>query len=134
MNAQQMTLARKCLEAAEQDLMTFPEIVGALRDGGFEGYTVDYRRATATYYLPTGESIELATHGPGLAVSDAFDLAALKAAIRQAQTLAPGYTYKGFCAKAKAAGCAGYMVSFTGQRALYFSRAAETHAELFPPQ
>lgn len=134
MNAQQTTLARKCLEGSEDGSMTFPEIIGALMDGGFEGYTVDYRRATATYYLPSGESIELATQGSDLAVSETFDPAALKAAIREAQTLAPGYTYKGFCAKAKAAGCAGYMVSFTGRRALYFSRTAETHVELFPSQ
>jgi uncharacterized protein YbcV (DUF1398 family) len=134
MNAQQTTLARDCLRGAEHDTMTFPEIIRALMDGGFEGYTVDYRRATATYYLPSGESIELATHGSGLAVSETFEPAALKAAIREAQTLAPGYTYKGFCAKATAAGCAGYVVSFTGRRALYFGRTAEAHAELFPSE
>src|SRR5262245_34807009 len=122
MNAQQTMLARKRLEGAEHNSMTFPEIIGALLDGGFEGYAVDSRRATATYYLPSGESIELATHGSDPAVSETFDPAALKAAIREAQTLGPGYTYKGFCAKAKAAGCAGYMVSFTGRRALYFGR------------
>ena len=49
-----------------------------------------------------------------------------------AQTLAPGYTYKGFCAKARAAGCAGYIVSFTGRRAVYFGRTAEIHVEHFP--
>jgi uncharacterized protein YbcV (DUF1398 family) len=132
MNAQQATLVRKCLEGAEQDSMTFPEIVAALMDGGFEGYMVDYRRATASYYLPSGESIELATHGSDLAVGETFDPVALKAAICEAQALAPDYTYKGFSQKVTAAGCAGYIVSFTGRRALYFARTAETHVEHFP--
>ena len=32
----------------------------------------------------------------------------------------------------KAAGCAGYIVSFLGRRVLYIGRTAETHVELFP--
>lgn len=39
---------------------------------------------------------------------------AIELAVREAQSNAPGYTYAGFCAKVKAAGCAGYMVSFSG--------------------
>jgi hypothetical protein len=31
-----------------------------------------------------------------------------------------------------AAGCAGYIVSFTGRRAVYFGRNAEIHVECFP--
>lgn len=54
------------------------------------------------------------------------------AAIREAQSLVPGYTYRGFCAKARAAGCAGYIVSFLGRRAVYFGRTAETLTEPFP--
>lgn len=132
MNAQQQTLAQTCLEAAENNTKTFPQTVGALIAGGFESYTVDYRRASATYYLPSGESVELAAHKSDQAVGVAFDTEALQGAIREAQTLAPGYTYKGFCAKAKAAGCVGYMVSFLGRRAVYFGRTGETHVELFP--
>jgi uncharacterized protein YbcV (DUF1398 family) len=132
MIAQQQTLAQNCLDAAENNTKTFPEIVGALIAGGFESYIVDYRRATATYYLPSGESIELAAHKSEQAVGEAFNIQALQGAIREAQTLAPGYTYKGFCAKAKSAGCVGYMVSFLGRRAVYFGRTGETHVELFP--
>jgi hypothetical protein len=40
--------------------------------------------------------------------------------------------YKGFCEKVLAAGCAGYIVSLAGRRAVYFGRTAETHVELFP--
>lgn len=134
MNAQQTAIARQCLEGAEGDTMTFPQIVGTLMEAGFESYLVDLRRAVATYYLPGDESIELPTHTTQIAVGAAFDAGALGAAIREAQTLAPGYTYKGFCAKAKAAGCAGYIISFSGRRAVYFGRTAETHIEHFPPE
>ena len=132
MNAQQRLLAQRCLDGAEGNTMTFPEIVAALTDGGFESYTADFRRGVCTYYLSTGESVEVSMHQVDIAVSSAFDLVALKAAIKEAQNLVPGYTYRGFCAKAKAAGCAGYIVSFSGRRAMYFGRTAEVHTEHFP--
>lgn len=132
MNAQQEATARECLTGSEENRMTFPEILHALGEAGFEGYTVDLRRATAAYFLPDGTSIELATHSDGIAVAARFDSPALQAAIREAQTLAPGYTYRGFCTKAKAAGIAGYVVSLAGRRALYIARTAETHVEHFP--
>jgi uncharacterized protein YbcV (DUF1398 family) len=133
MNAQQKMLALNCLAGAEDNTMTFPQIVAALMEGGFESYAVDLRRATATYYLRSGESFELPTHKADAAIGEAFDTAALRAAILEAQQLVAGYTYKGFCLKAKAAGCAGYMVSFPGRRAVYFGRTAEMHIEHFPP-
>lgn len=134
MNAEQKSCAQKCLEAAEADAMPFPEIVSRLIHAGFESYAIDFRRETATYYLPSGESVELPTHRDDCPVSTPFNTAALQAAIREAQTLAPGYAYKGFCRKARAAGCAGYIVSFLGRRAVYFGRSGETHVELFPPR
>ena len=112
--------------------MTFPQIVGTLMAAGFEGYAVDFRRASAAYYLPSGDSVALPTHGDDLQVNASFDTAALRAAIREAQALSPGYSYKSFCRKAKGAGCAGYLVSFPGRRAVYFGRTGETHVELFP--
>ena len=36
--------------------MDFPEVVGALMGAGFEGYSVDYQRGIALYYLPSGEA------------------------------------------------------------------------------
>lgn len=132
MTPNQQALARTCLEAAEADSMTFPEIVGALIAGGFESYLVDFRRGVATYYLPGGDSVGLAMAHAASAVAEALDVATLQAAIREAQTLAPGYTYAGFCAKAAAAGCAAYLVSFLGRRALYFGRDGATHTEHFP--
>jgi uncharacterized protein YbcV (DUF1398 family) len=132
MNDQQTTTARACLKGAERGAMTFPQIVEALIEVGFEGYAVDYRRATATYYLPDGGNIELAARPTSTPVAPKFDAALMQAAIREAQQQVPGYTYRGFCEKAVAAGCAGYVVSFSGRRVLYFGRTAETHVEAFP--
>lgn len=132
MDARLKTLARRCLDGAEGNTMTFPQIVAALSEGGFESYVVDYRRATTTYYLADGDSVELAGQAVADAVAPTLDPAMLEAAIREAQALVPGYTYKGFSAKAKAAGCAGYMVSFAGRRAVYFGRDGAVHTEHFP--
>ena len=112
--------------------MTFPQIVGTLMQEGFESYSIDYRRAKAIYYRIDGDSIELATHGLNGQVSEIFDTAAIQAAIREAQQLVPGYTYDGFCRKVMDAGCAGYIVSFSGRRAVYYGRTAEIHVEYFP--
>jgi len=112
--------------------MTFPEIVGTLMREGFESYAIDLRRAVATYYLPDGDSVELAAHRIEVPIAASFDPAPIRAAIREARRLAPGYSYRGFCDKVAAAGCAGYIVSFSGRRALYFGRTAETHVGRFP--
>jgi uncharacterized protein YbcV (DUF1398 family) len=132
MTEEQKALAARCLAGSENGSMTFPQIIGALVDGGFESYAVDMRRETATYYLPDGDSLVIACHHSAEPVAARFDADALRTAIGEAQALAPGYTYLGFCDKARAAGCAGYIVSFTGRRALYLGRTAETHVEPFP--
>jgi uncharacterized protein YbcV (DUF1398 family) len=106
--------------------------VGALTASGFEGYLVDLRLNQASYYLPDGMGVELPTHVTNVAVAAAFNIEVVRTAIREAQALVPGYTYKGFCDKVKRAGCAGYLVSFPGRRVLYFGRTGETHTEYFP--
>ena len=132
MDASLIAIAERCLRGAEDNSLTFPKIVATLMEAGFEGYAVDFRRATATYYRPDGDSAVLSTHRVGGPVAAAFDAGPIKAAIREAQMLAAGYTYRDFCRKVAAAGCAGYMVSFSGRRALYYGRDAETHVEHFP--
>lgn len=134
MDDRQQDIARQCLNAAEQGSMSFPQIVGTLIEAGFEGYSVDFRRQVAVYYLADGHSVELATHASTVTVAPDFDGAAIRAAIGEAQALVPGYTYQGFCDKVRRAGCAGYMVSFPGRRAVYYGRTAETHVEMFPSQ
>jgi hypothetical protein len=59
MDAQQKTIAQKCLEGAYDNTMSFPEGVQALMEAGFDGYHVDYRLNTRTYYLPNGETLVL---------------------------------------------------------------------------
>jgi uncharacterized protein YbcV (DUF1398 family) len=125
-------IAEGCLRGAEDNSMTFPQILGTLMEAGFESYAVDFRRATATYYMPDGDSVVLLTHREGALIAPTLNASALQAAITEAQQLAPGYTYRGFCTKVMAAGCAGYIVSFSGRRVLYFGRTAETHVERFP--
>ena len=132
MESRLLEIADRCRRGSEDNSMTFPQVVGTLVQEGFEGYSVDYRRAKAIYYRRDGDSVELATHRLDTPVADAFDKEAIQAAIREAQQLIPGYTYAGFCRKVIKAGCAGYMVSFSGRRAVYFGRTADTHVEKFP--
>ena len=132
MNERLTAVAQECLDAAYAGTMDFPTIVRALMEAGFEGYHVDFRRGTSTYFLATGESVQLSTPKSDSSVSAEFRADDVERAVREAQSNAPGYTYAGFCAKVKAAGCAGYMVSFLGKRVVYFGRTAETHVEHFP--
>ena len=132
MDARLTTLARRCLRAAETGDMSFPQIIGALMEAGFESYSIDFRRPRATYSLPDGDCADFPDAGERLTVAETFDPQALKAAISEAQQLVPGYTYAGFRRKAAAAGCVGYLVSFPGRRAVYFGRTGESHTEFFP--
>jgi len=132
MNADQKTLAARCLHAAHDGSMSFPQIVGALIGAGFEGYAVDYRCGKQTYYLPDGEGLTLdmaLADGP---IGAAFDVGKVAALVRWAQAGGPDYSYVAFSAQAKEAGCAGYLVSFPGRRVVYYGRTAETHVEHFP--
>ena len=124
--------ARTCLDAAYAGTMGFPSIVHALIGTGFESYDVDYRRGTATYFLPSGDHVQLELPWSNHQVAAEFNARDVEHAVREAQSQASGYTYAGFCAKVMKAGCPGYMVSFLGKRVVYFGRTAETHVEHFP--
>lgn len=134
MNEQLTAISRSVLDAAHANTMDFPTCVRVLDEAGFEGYLIDFRREAATYYLPGGESVQhpLPKAHAGEGVGSAFHASVVERAVQEARDNAPGYTYEGFCAKVKAAGCAGYMVSFLGKRVVYFGRTAETHVETFP--
>ena len=133
MDPARIAVAQRCLDSATDNAMTFPQVVGTLLEAGFESYTADFRRGVAIYYMASGESVELASPIAHGSVAETFDAVEIQAAIREAQQLVPGYTYKGFCAKVMAAGCVGYVVSFLGRRAVYSGRTGETHVEAFPP-
>lgn len=134
MDSVAMSVARVCLAASYDGTLTFPQVVGKLAEAGFESYAIDFRHATARYYRPDGDSMELKAHRYDVSIPEVFDAAAVQAAIGEAQRLAPGYTYDGFCRKVMAAGCTGYVVSFPGRRAVYSGRTAQTHVEEFPQQ
>jgi uncharacterized protein YbcV (DUF1398 family) len=122
----------ECTRASEENRMSFPEVVKTLMDAGVESYFCDYRRATKTYYLPSGEFFEIPADKTAALTGEKFDIPSIQAAIREAQANRPDYTYKGFCEKVVSAGCVGYIVSLVGRRAVYFGRTAETHVEMFP--
>lgn len=103
-----------------------------LADAGFDGHLIDFRRDVGVYYHQSGGSMEVSTHESRVAIAPTLDIEAMKKAIADAQALVPGYTYAGFCDRVRAAGCAGYMVSISGRRAVYFGRTAELHIEQFP--
>ena len=132
MDAERIAVAKTCLDAAHDGSLSFPEIIGKLVTAGFEGYAVDYRRNTQVYYLPDGDNVELAMPQATGSVVAAFDGDGVEALVRWAQANGPDYSYAAFCEKVRAAGCAGYLVSFLGRRVVYYGRTAETHVELFP--
>ena len=132
MDAERISIAEICLHAAHDGSLSFPDIVGRLTAAGFEGYTVDYRRNTQTFYLPDGDSVALEMPPSAGNVAAGFDPAEVERLVRWAQANPADYSYVTFCEKAKAAGCAGYLVSFLGRRVVYFGRTAETHVEHFP--
>lgn len=132
MDPEQIAIAKTCLKAVHDASLSFPELVGKLVDAGFEGYAVDFRRSAQIFYLPDGDSVELARPHAAGPVAAVFDGARVEALVRWAQSDGLDYSYVAFCDKVTAAGCAGYLVSFLGRRVVYFGRTAETHAELFP--
>lgn len=132
MDAQRTLIARNCLAAAHDGSMAFPKIVATLIRSGFDGYLVDYRRNTTTYYLPDGDGLVLDNPAPNGTVAASFDAAGVAAQIRWAQSNAAGYSYAAFSQNVTALGCAGYLVSFPGRRVVYFGRTAEVHVEHFP--
>jgi uncharacterized protein YbcV (DUF1398 family) len=132
MDAQRIAIARECLNAAYNKTMNFPDIVATLVRAGFEGYAVDYRCGTTTYFLPDGGNVALDNVVKEGTVAVQFDPSGIARQIKWAQANPPDYTYVAFCKNVKAMGCAGYIVSFLGRRVLYFGRTAETHVEHFP--
>lgn len=133
MQAQQVEIAKVNLQASHEGAMSFPEICRNLISSCFEGYMVDYRGGTTTYYLPDGECITLQAQVNSTSVAENFDNAVVAAQIRCAQSQAEDYSYDAFSRNVKRGGCAGYLVSFLGRRVVYLGRTGETLVELFPP-
>ncbi len=110
--------------------MTFPEVIGRLAEAGVERYHADLQRAEKTFYLPDGTSHVARAKSIDGPVADDFDATAVEAAIRAVQKREIGYGE--FCERIAAAGCASYIVSLSGRRAVYYGRTGEIFVEPFP--
>jgi uncharacterized protein YbcV (DUF1398 family) len=121
---------RKALRDSEAGAVTFPQVIGTLIASNCEGYYKDLAARTITYYLADG-----ATHTEPLSIStppipEAFDEAAVVAAIRAAQQ--DEVRYPEFIVRAVNAGTAAYRVHITGKRVIYLGRKGDMHVEHFP--
>ena len=114
MDPRQTNIAEQCLKAAYDGTMAFPDIVGTLIEAGFDGYIVDYRRNTTTYYRPDGDSVVLKNRASESTVAADFDQVGVAARIKWAQSGPPDYSYAGFSKQVKVLGCAGYIVPSWG--------------------
>ena len=132
MELHQQATAQSCLDGSYGNTMTFRDCVKALAEAGFDGYHVDYRLNTRTYYLPNGETLELTNPHVAGPVAPEFNQAGVADAIKWAQSCPSDCSYIAFNTRVTANGCAGYIVSLLGRRVLYFGRTAETHVEPFP--
>ena len=124
------SIVETCARGSDDDSLDFPQQLALLGSAGIEGYYADLRRSLKTYYLPSGESIDVASAPVAAPVAADFDAGRVEAAVRQSQ--AGTHTYKAFCEKVMVAGCSGYLVSLLGRRVVFFGRTAETHVEHFP--
>ncbi|MES2190683.1 MAG: DUF1398 family protein [Pseudomonadota bacterium] len=120
----------QCARSSYAGTIGFGEVVMGLMLAGVESYFADYRTATTTYYLPSGENRSLKLAVPPVSIPDEFDAAAVQAAIRGAQ--AGKVKYPEFMALSMAAGCVGYIVWISGRHVCYFGRKGQTHIEPFP--
>ncbi len=107
----------------------FGALIGTLAAHGIESYRVDFREGSATHFLPSGASHRVSLAESQGAIADAFDDAALAAAIRAAQ--AGELLYPEFVERSQRAGCIGYAVWIAGRKVAYFGRRGETHVEYF---
>ena len=106
-------LASARLDAAGAGTMDFPTIVGALIAAGFEGYDVEYRRWTSTYFRADGDSVQLVKPTLRAPVAATFDAIQIGHAVHAAQSKEAGYTYAGSNARVQAARCAGSRSRFS---------------------
>lgn len=119
-----------CTKASDESTMAFPDVVGKLMEAGVKRYYADLVRAEKIYYLPNGDSARIPSTPVKAVFAETFSASGVEAAIRKSQK--GEIDYKTFCSLVAAAGCVSYVVSLTGQRAVYSGRSGETHVELFP--
>jgi len=119
----------ECVRRSHDGTITFGAVVAKLKEVGVESYHADFRRLETTYYLPSGATYVVAISPPETVIAEAFDAAAIAAAV-----VAIGrddYRYLEFLRQVMNAGCVGYIVSIAGRRGHYLGRHGEVHTEDF---
>jgi hypothetical protein len=71
-------IARTCLDGAETGTVTFAQIVGTPTREGFDSYAIEFRRGTATFLLPDGDSGLFPIHRREVPIADALDVASVQ--------------------------------------------------------
>ena len=130
MNDSTRALIDEAAQGSSEGRLHFGQVIGLLVQAGVESYGVDYRARRSTYYLPDGDTLDLATPMPAVAIAQDFDAAALRDAIRGAQQGV--VMYPQFKQLSRRAGCVGYTVWIAGRHVSYLGRKGETHVERFP--
>lgn len=121
---------RDTFQASAEGRLHFGQVVGRLIDAGVDSYAVDYRANRITSHLGTDGVVEVDLAPVDAAIARAFDVDAIKAAIRGAQQGV--VMYPEFKRLSRLAGCVGYVVWISGRHVTYFGRNGETHVERFP--
>lgn len=119
----------ECVRRSHDGTITFGAVVAKLKEVGVESYHADFRRLETTYYLPSGATYVVTISPPETAIADAFDGAAVAAAVAAIQR--DEFRYLEFLRRVMNAGCVGYLVSIAGRQAHYFGRRGEIHTERF---
>lgn len=130
MNDDPRALIHEAARGSNESRLHFGQVIGLLVQAGVESYIVDYRARRSTYVLPDGDTLDMPTPMPDVAIAQDFDAAALRAAIRGAQQGV--VMYPEFKRLSRQAGCVGYIVWVAGRHVSYFGRKGETHVERFP--
>jgi len=117
-------------DASNAGSIHFKQVIAQLMGVRVESYHVDYRCGRTTYFLSSGETLDLSFEKPLHGIGDAFDGDAVRAAILGAQQ--GRVMYPEFKQLSQQAGCAAYTVWIAGRHVTYFGRKGETHVEHFP--
>lgn len=124
------SVAEACHRDSIEGRTVFPAVLARLAAAGVERYRADLARGETVYYRPEGEAHVVADARLMREVAAAFAAAGVESAIRGVQ--AGQLAYPAFCDAIAAAGCADYLVSLAGRRAVYSGRNGEAHVEPFP--
>ncbi|HEX3674911.1 MAG TPA: DUF1398 family protein [Rhizomicrobium sp.] len=130
MNANVKAVIEECTRESDAERITFGQVVMKLIEAGVERYHADLVRSEKIYYMPDGENVSLPCHAVKTVPAREFSAAGVDAAVRAIQT--GKIQYREFCERIAASGCAGYLVSLAGRRAVYYGRTGEMHVEMFP--